>query len=446
MDSKFKTCLYLMIIVLSALPIAAQTPGFFKPGFAEVNGVIEDYDPETCPHDLLVFIDNNLICESTPRTIPIAADGSFSITPYLVAAGYQRFSGDHCYFDLFLEPDRTLEVRFKWEDVVRYNKAMRRGEEVADCPFSFGGDSGSINKTLYAFQGEDNFNAYQIAHDQTPSEAFRTITDNYEKKRKTLKDYCEDNKPDSTAMKVLAADIKCKYLYDIFAYDSARGYNQYSDSLAPSLKEPLELSYFEPVKDLIAEDDKWILASRNVHGLANNMAVGSLHQLLGYKNTNIFTLKPNALTYLKSIGASLTPEEEEAELWLDEHGGKSGNYEESWKKMGMAGDAAERNGLMDKLAEFYNQNSRSILKYDVASNLRNSNRLIKEYLEIDYVPLLWQVMQAGALRWRHMFDSDHYNKEEIFNILGEIRSDGELSYTEIPDAIEDYYRGVFAMK
>lgn len=63
---------------------------FFTPGYVEVRGRIEDYNPESDPKNFLVYIDDNLIGAMEPINVQIADDGSFITWLPLNTPGYAR--------------------------------------------------------------------------------------------------------------------------------------------------------------------------------------------------------------------------------------------------------------------------------------------------------------------------------------------------------------------
>lgn len=121
---------------------------FFTPGYAEVRGRIEDYNPEAAPKNFLVYYQDNLIGAMEPISVQVADDGSFITWIPLTTPGYARFVGDNRYFDFFLAPEKTLEVSFHWDDVVEYAKKRRKGEQISASPFHFKKDLSRVNKEL----------------------------------------------------------------------------------------------------------------------------------------------------------------------------------------------------------------------------------------------------------------------------------------------------------
>lgn len=471
MNSKIKDTFILLILALSVLPMSGQEKDilninslssvknstqendFFNAGYAEVKGKIEDFDAKAGVSNFLVYFDDNLIGKLNPITVPIADDGTFTAWIPLTTPGFARFVSDNRYFDLFLEAGKSLEVAFNWAEASEYLDKVRKGEDFSEYPFKFEGDLGRINRDLYEFPKERPYHVYQAAHDLTPDEAIKVITDEYEKRLRAVNEYTNGKSIDPTAKKLLIADAKGQYLVDIFQYASTRENYETSDTLAPSLRKPLDLHYFEPIKDILLNSDEWIIATKHTHQLTNLMAFSPILQLLGYKDRYIYDFGINALTYLKSLGAELTPEEEAINEYLGEGGKKSCTLSGLNKYLHIAREVAQKNGLSEQLAEFYELNRdttkltpKKILTGDALANVRNSNDAIKRYFGVEEVPLLWQIMQSHALRSKYTLNSEHYNKENLFNILGELKISGEIQNQAILEALDNYYHREFALK
>lgn len=428
--------------------------GFFTPGYAEIRGRIDDYNPESDPKDFLVYFSDNLIGATEPVSIRIAEDGSFITGMHLTTPGYATFEKDRRIFDFFIAPGHTLEVSFRWDDVVEYCDKTRKDEDISGSPFSFGEDLCRINKELKEYPEKKSYRIYKIAHDLTPSEAIRQLTDSYEENMRALDSHSGAKGIDPITQKILNANAKCDYMFDVFGYAMTRAGFQRTDTLAPSLKEPLDLKYFEPVKTLLTDDDKWMLASNQYGGLPNMMGHSSLVDLLGYDDVYMFDFGVNAFPYLKSLGATLTPEEEEINEWLGDGGMKSCTLSDLPKKRNAVFKAAERNGLADRLAEFYKQqeeagskNGAGTFLADVPRNVRDLSETLKTYLGEDSLPLLWQVALSEGLRTRFQLKPDYYsNRDALFEVLENVKQDGEISNPAILDALEDFYRRAYAAK
>lgn len=427
---------------------------FFTPGYAEVKGRIEDYNPESGPRNFLVYFQDNLIGSMEPVSVEIADDGSFITWIPLTTPGYARFVGDNRFFDFFLVPDRTLEVSFRWEDVADYLNKKRNGEQPSESPFRFGADLSRINKELTEYSKNASYGVYTMAHDLIPSDAIKRLTDDYERQIREI-DQCIGGKDlDPVTTKLLKANVKSKYLFDVFEYARTREGLQRTDTLAPSLKEPLDLNYFDSVKEVLADDDKWVLASSHFGGVPNMMGQSSLQKLLGLEDHFIFDFGINAFPYLKSLGAELTLEEEEINRWLGEGGRKSCTLKELTKGMNGARNAAERNGLSEQLNEYYQQHKKDDEKPnhgpilgDASRNVRDVSEAIKEYLGVETLPLLWQVALSEALRSKFQLRAEYYtDKDKLHEVLETIKTDGEISHPAILESLGNFYRRAYARK
>lgn len=293
-----------------------------------------------------------------------------------------------------------------------------------------------------------------MAHDLTPSEAIKQLTEDYEKHMIAIAEYTDGKTLDSTTEKLLKANVKSKYLFDVFEYARTREGLLRTDTLAPSLKEPLDLQYFEPIKALIAEEDKWILASRQFGGVPNMMAHSSFAELLGLEDHYLFDFGVNAFPYLKSLGATLTPEEEETNEWLGDGGLKSCTLSKLYKGMDSARKAAERNGFSEQLNEFLQlqtdaakQTGSKTLLGDAARNVSDLSEALKTYLEVDTLPLLWQIALSEALRSKYMLNADNYkDKEDLYAVFENIKNKDEISNPAVLEALENFYRRSYARK
>lgn len=425
---------------------------FFTPGYAEVRGKIEDYNPESGLKNLLAYVYDNLIAATKTISVKIADDGSFTTWIPLTTPGYTRFVGDNKYFDFFLAPEMTLEVSFKWDEAVKYCRKKNKGDAAPENPFHFGGDLSRINKEMAEYPSVVSYGVYAMARDLTPSEAIDRMTADYESQIQAVDEYVKGKALDSVTESLLKANVKSKYLFDVFEYARTREGLQRTDSLAPSLKEPLDLKYFDHVRELLADNDKWILTSRQYGTIANMMIHSSLAKLLQYEYHYIFDFGVNAFPYLKSLGAVLTTEEEETNEWLGDGGVKSCTLSELSRGMKSVREAAERNGFSEQLNEFYlkksgQQTGQTTLLGDAARNIRDISETVKSYLSVDSLPLLWQVALSEALRSKFKLTAEYYtDKDKLYEVLEMIKSDGEISHPAILESLGNFYRRQYDRK
>lgn len=422
---------------------------FFTQGYAEVRGKIEDYNPESDPKNFLVYIQDNLIGAMEPISVQIAQDGSFITWLPLTTPGFARFVGGNRYFDFFLKPEHTLEVSFNWKDVSEYCDKKRKEEQVSQSLFHFGEDLSRINQELMEYPEDESYRIYQMAHDLTPSEAIEKMTESYEKQMHKVNQYCEGKNLDPTTQKILKANVKSEYLYNIFVYADTRENIKRRDSLAPSLKEPLDLKYFDNVKKFLADDDKWILATRQFGGIPNRITHSALSNLLNQEEYHLEDFGSNAFRYLKSLGATLTPEEEEINEWLGDGGYKSCTFDEISAIFKFIRNAAERNELSEQYNEYLMQQltgPRTLLS-DAPRNVRNFSKLIKTYLGVDSLPLFWQVALSESLRSKYSLRADFYpDQNALYSVLKELKSDGEISNPAIFESLDNFYRREYSRK
>lgn len=422
---------------------------FFTRGYAEVRGKIEDYNAESDPKNFLVYFHDNLIGSSEPISVNIADNGSFITWIPLTTPGYARFVGNKRYFDFFLKPENSLEVSFRWDDVVEYCKKQRNGDLISENPFHFKADLGRINQELAAYQEDESYGVYQMAHDLTPSEAIEKMTESYENQMHKVDQYCDEKNIDPTTQKILKANVKSEYLYNIFGYADTRESIKRIDSLAPSLKEPLDLRYFDSVKKFLADDDKWILATSQFGGVPNRITHSALSKLLNLEEYHLEDFGSNAFRYLKSLGATLTPEEEEINEWIGDGGYKSCSFHEMSAIFKSIRNAAERNELSEQYNEYLMQQltgPRTLLS-DAPRNVRNFSKLIKTYLGVDSLPLFWQVALSESLRSKYSLDANSYpDQNALYSVLEEVKTDGEISNPAILESIDNFYRRSYAKK
>lgn len=422
---------------------------FFTRGYAEVRGKIEDYNPESDPKNFLVYIEDNLIGAMEPTSVQILDDGSFITWLPLTTPGFARFVGGDRYFDLFLKPEYTLEVSFNWKDFSEYYDKKRKEKQASQGPFHFGEDLSRINQELMEYPEDESYRIYQMAHDLTPSEAIEKMTESYEKQMHKVNQYCEGKNLDPTTQKILKANVKSEYLYNIFGYADTRESIKRIDSLAPSLKEPLDLKYFDNVKKFLADDDKWILATRQFGGVPNRITHSALSNLLNQEEYHLEDFGSNAFRYLKSLGATLTPEEEEINEWIGDGGCKSCTFDEISAIFKSIRNAAERNGLSEQYNEYLMQQwtgPRTLLS-DAPRNVRNFSKLIKTYLGVDSLPLFWQVALSESLRSKYSLSADFYpDRNALYSVLEELKSDGEISNPAIFESLDNFYRREYSRK
>ena len=182
------------------------------------------------------------------------------------------------------------------------------------------------------------------------------------------------------------------------------------------------------------------------------MAHSPLLKLLGHEDHFVYDFGVNTFPYLKSLGAALTPEEEEINEWLGEGGRKSCTLNELSQGMDSPRKAAERNGLKEQLNEFRQkqadrQTGQKVLLGDAPRNVRDISETIKSYLGVDSLPLLWQVALSEALRSKFKLTAEYYtDKDKLYEVLEMIKSDGEISHPAILESLGNFYRRQYDRK
>lgn len=435
-------------------PYQGQPEEFFNRDTVTVSGRINGIDSRCGLTNMLFYYDNPINSTSKPIYVPLAADGTFSVSFPVESPGFFSASGLlNTWNRYYVEPGRDLELVIDWEDVLKCSQERYQGDYNSLTRTYFGGELGDINRQLADAPQPEHINVQTIGHDLTPTEAKARIDEVNNNYAKAVSQYIAGNDLDPVTEKILDITIKSQHATNILEYAMYRDDNSYSDATAPSLKEPVELSFYEPVKKLLAEDDVWTFAMQNKGLFNNRLAFSRLLQPLGVEQVTYAKFADPGFAFLKESGAELTPDEEAMAQSVNELIGKEGyktqkELTQFFRYLMAAQTIAQRCGLTDKLKEYYNS-----LPYNEDSGDRISDRVynalrqaqaIQRYAGTDRIPLLWQSAQIAKLCNYGNLKPSQYKQSEVTVILDEMKSTGTISDPDMLASLYSFYDDAYA--
>lgn len=395
-------------VKLHAVPYPGEPEQFFNPADTKISGQIRGYDPRLGFDNMLLYYDNPVTGKRAPVAVPIAADGSFSVSFPMAAPGYFSISGpNNAWLSYYAEPGRTLDILLDWNDVLQasLNRTMGRSTRMSNT--RFGGETGDINRELADAPDAPGTDVYKMAHDSVPSAALNVILADNNRYKADVDRYKASATLNPVTLKVLDAGVETELIMNMLNYDMYYRDNSRFDTIAPSLKEPLEIGFFNPVKEILAKDDPWLFAGKTMDMLPNRIAFCAIPDLLGAKDLYSLAYNDSGLLYLKSQGATLTPEEEETAAWLTERLGTTEYLDlteliNAVNRLNAADAVAERNGMTDLLNEWREDENDKADRLAIAFDYEGYNaprraKAVAQWAGTGNAPLLWQASYTASL-------------------------------------------------
>lgn len=435
-------------------PYPGQPDRFFNRDTTTITGLINGYDQRTGIHNLLVYYDDPITGSSIPYYVPVADDGTFSVSFPVESPGYIALSGlKTLWLKYYVEPGRRLDIALDWEDLLEGDLKRNIGDYNHVTHTCFGGELGDINRQLADAPRPVYINIQTMSHHLTPAEAKSKLAENNDNYRAAIDKYMEETDLHQIAKRLLDNRVKCDLAKNILDYTMYRKGNVSQDTLARSLKEPVGLSFYEPVQKLFAENDTWTFAYENYSSLNNQLAFSDLPALLGVENVTYAKFADPGFTFLKESGAELTPTEEAMAQSANELIGKEGyktqkEFTQFFSYLMAAQTIAQRCGLTDKLKEHYNslpcnEDSGDRVS-DRAYNVLRQARAIQQYAGTDHTPLLWQSAQIAKLCNYGNLKPSQYKQTDVTIILNEIKSTGAISDPDMLTSLFGFYDNAYA--
>lgn len=416
---------------------------FFNPGEASVSGVIDGYSPKLGFTNFLIYYNNPVTGESIPTAVDIAPDGTFSAKIPMVAPGYVSLSGMIDQWQShYAEPGRSLEIALDIDDILQNSFIKRAYRIYENPPARFGGDLGEINTILAAAPKPQETSTQKMAHDVIPSEAMKQLKETYEANCDTLEKYIASH-PDLNphAIRILRKNVRANTLSDMLDYFMHRGWTAASDSLAPTLKEPLTVDHYACIRELLTDSDQWMLANRYMVIIPNRLAFFDTRtNLVIPEEKYLYSPVDPGFEYLKSLGAAVTPEEEELAAWVNANINSTDTisvekYRNIFKTVY---DIAERNGMTEQYMKHLNGVKPS-QKNRIVYNTVNRAEAMKKFAGTEEVPLLWQSGLASSLGSYGTIQRDDYTQDEINSMLHDIEAAGAISNPDIASLLNAFY-------
>ncbi len=391
-----------------SLSYPGEPDPFFNTADTKISGQISGYDTRLGFDNMLIYYANPVTGKRDPIAVPVAPDGSFSISFPMAAPGYFSISGPNdVWLSYYAEPGRTLDILLDWNDVLQASLDRIMERDTRTSNIRFGGKTGDINRELAAAPAAPATNVFQMAHDSVPSAALKVILADNDRYKADIDHYKESAPLNPVTKKILDANVETGLMTNILDYDMYYRDNSRFDTVAPSLKEPLEIGFFNAIKEIFAKDNPWLFAGKAMDILPNRIAFCAIPDLLGAKALQPFTYTDFGILYLKSQGATLTPEEEETAAWLTERLGTTEYLDmtqliHAINRLNASVAIAERNGMTDLLNEWREDESdtadRPVIDFDFEGyNAPRRAEAVTKWAGTTDTPLLWQATYVASL-------------------------------------------------
>lgn len=438
-------------------PYPGQRDRFFTPGEALITGVISGYDPRAGFDNISVYHTNCVTGEQRPYAAPVAPDGTFRVAIHMEGPGYVSpadFLGQWQWH--YAEPGRSLEIAMDWDDLLRsaYNKRFYR--DYSNPPVRYGGDLGDINVRLAGAPACDNTPVNEWAFELAPSEVSGRLAEKYRNDSIAVEAYVDANGIDDYTAAILRHNVCGQYVNDLCSYVMSRENMMYDKPDARSLSEPLTQDFFNALKEPFEENDRWFLGSRWMFSLPNRIAFCFLfNNELGREHLYRYEYYDLGFDFLRSKGAELTPDEEAFESNIKS---RIGSFEyvtpEGWNEIGhqyssVLDSIASRYGLKEDLdkyqEEYYAKLSGSMNADATAESMRRSASLIREFCGTEYMPLLAQTALTAMACQGNCIDKRNYKYDKVKEILGEVKSTGIISDSDIYSIMEEYFADYYRL-
>lgn len=422
---------------------------FFKKADATITGVINGYNRQLGFDNALVYYTNSISGESTPKQIEIGPDGEFSISLPIVSPGYFSISKlGESWLQLYAEPGRTLELAIDWELLLQDNLDKRMGKNV-NRALHFGGELGDINRELAGCPEPEYLNIFKLSHDIVPSEFMKRLNERDATYRANIEAYIKSSALNPVTIKLLSANEKGKSAYDLLDYAMYYRDHARTDSTAPSLKEPIGLDYFNTIKEILTENDKWFIAGESTGNLYNRLAFCELPRLIGAESLYSVYIPDTGIGFLKNLGAKLTKEEEETETWIEQNIGTTlqvnlKEMDEIYDRLSLANRIAERCGMQEKYSEYIQQslqkgNSPDNEINDKILNADRQAQAMKVFASTETTPLLWQLTQAATFCSYGSLNPTNHTKDKVTKVLEETVARGVFTEPFLKSELNNFY-------
>lgn len=256
---------------------------FLAPGEATVSGRIVGLDKRLGFESLLLYVGNSVTGEDIPRNIEIADDGTFSVKVPLASPSYVNLTGLSVglWQYLYLEPGRTLDIFLTVDDILDYDEKLRVGKQPK-LNIGFGGELGDVNRQLVDapdFKRPDEV-IYEGGTD--PDIALARCMECRDANAAAIAAYMASKPLLPVTIRILDASVKANCLSAFLEYTmSARQCGHDSDSFASKERKTIELRHYDCLREILAEDDEWIMATPDWRVIPNRVAFDVINKLVG---------------------------------------------------------------------------------------------------------------------------------------------------------------------
>lgn len=408
---------------------------YANPKTSVFKGVIIGYDPRICGTSFLMYDEDDILHIDRPLSVPIAEDGSFETElsmrmpkHILTAIGEQNFA-----YIFYFEPGKDLTA------LIDVTNPSYEPKNQIHC----GGELGSINKQL---ADAPELWGYKCIPEMTDSTLLDEAVAMIEGKRGSymaLRDEFiarEDINP--RVKEIVKAQEKGGMLQVLL--DQAMTLRYSSQRKKRAMPQEPEI-FYQYLKEYSTDVDLPLSSAYNI--LFNRLQYcTNFGRRLNLKEERLYIVEDRGLGYIKSLGGTLTEEEEQLLRKIEEHDG-----EEVWLLTDSVANihdavytAAKRNGLYEQNKQYIDslirtsdptreQKTRALVR-----NLIKEKAAIAEFFGTDEAPLWWQMTTGNRLVTSRM-KPDEVGQSEAFGALDQLEENGVIVNEVVKNALRDYY-------
>ncbi|MDE5567991.1 MAG: thioredoxin family protein [Muribaculaceae bacterium] len=411
---------------------------YINPKTSVFKGVIVGYDPRIYGTSFLMYDEDDILHIDKPVSVAIAEDGSFETELSMHMPKHILTTiGEDFAHKFYFEPGKNLTV---YIDVTAPSDEPKKH-------IHYGGELGSINKQL---ADAPELWGYRCLPELTDSTLLDETVAMIEGKRDVY-----------TAMRdefIAREDINPRVKEIVKAQEKAGRLqvllDQAMNLLISSRRKKRDMPqepeiFYQYLKEYSPDADLPLSSTYNV--LFNRLEYSTnFDRRLNLKEDRLYIVEDRGLDYIKSLGGTLTEEEEQLLMKIEEHDG-----EEVWLTVDSVininkavYNAATRNGLNKENIEYIvsmlkagaptrEQRTRALVR-----NLINEKNAIAEFFGTDNAPLWWQMATANKLCMSRM-KPDEVGQSEAYAALNELEANKVIVNYAVKSALRDYYLSAY---
>ncbi|MDE5595582.1 MAG: hypothetical protein K2I89_08435 [Muribaculaceae bacterium] len=411
---------------------------YANPKTSVFKGVIAGYDPRIYGTSFLMYDEDDILHIDKPLSVAIAEDGSFETELSMHMPKHILTTiGEDFAHKFYFEPGKNLTV---YIDVTAPSDEPKK-------QIHYGGELGSINKQL---ADAPELWGYRCLPELTDSTLLDETVAMIEGKRDVytaMRDEFivrEDINP--RVKEIIKAQEKAGMLQVLL--DQAMELRYSSHRKKRAMPQEPEI-FYQYLKEYSTDADLPLSSTYNV--LFNRLEYSTnFERRLNLKEERVYIVEDRGLGYIKSLGGTLTEEEEQLLKKIEEHEG-----EEVWILTDSVANihdavytAAKRNGLYEQNSQHIDSlirtsyQTREQRTKALVHNLIKEKDAIAEFFRTDNAPLWWQMTTGNKLCLSRM-KPDEVGQSEAFAALNELETNGVIVNEAVNNALRDYYLSAY---